>query len=99
VATGQKQFSGGADEKKEGDLDEEEPVEEGHIPQIGATEFILQNDNMDEEESEWDVDFTYVVRGFLSYKIPYILGYRNAEDIELACKVVRNFLNYVGFLP
>jgi hypothetical protein len=49
-----------------------------------------------ERESEWEVDFCYVVRGFLSYKVPYVMGYRKSEDIVLACRTVKNFLDYVS---
>lgn len=62
---------------------------------MAATEFVNQND-ADLEDGEWEVDFEYVVRGFLSHKVPYVLGYMRFEDLELSAKVIRNFLNYVS---
>lgn len=59
-----------------------------------ATEFVPAGME-DDEDGDWDVDFEYVVRGFLSYKVPYVLGYMKFEELELSAKVVRNFLNYV----
>lgn len=64
---------------------------------MAATEFVPSGMNQD-EEGDWDVDFEYVVRGFLSHKVPYVLGYMRFEDLELSAKVVRNFLNYVGLM-
>ncbi|KAL7267401.1 hypothetical protein RUND412_010018 [Rhizina undulata] len=49
-----------------------------------------------DDDEEWDVDFVYVVRGFLSHKVPYVLGYLREEDLILAPKVIRNFLAYVS---
>jgi hypothetical protein len=57
-----------------------------------ATDFV----DKDDEDTEWEVDFEYVVRGFLSYRVPYVLGYMKFEELELSAKVVRNFLNYVS---
>lgn len=59
---------------------------------MAATDFV----NKDDEDSEWEVDFEYVVKGFLSHRVPYVLGYMRFEDLELSAKVVRNFLNYVS---
>jgi hypothetical protein len=89
VASGPKQFSGGLDAKKV-DMDAEA------IAQLAATDFVMQADSNDNDGLEWGVDFCYVVRGFLSHKVPYTLGYRTAQDIELSCRVITNFLNYVG---
>lgn len=65
---------------------------------MAATEFVpagMKND----DDGDWDVDFEYVARGFLSHKVPYVLGYMKFEDLELSAKVVRNFLNYVCCTP
>jgi hypothetical protein len=91
VATGQKQFFGGMDEKKMDDMDAEQ------IATMAATDFITSKDKSSDEDSDWEVDFAYVVRGFLSYKIPYVLSIRKLADLELACKLIKNFLNYVSF--
>lgn len=64
---------------------------------MAATEFVpagMKND----DDGDWDVDFEYVARGFLSHKVPYVLGYMKFEDLELSAKVVRNFLNYVCWI-
>jgi hypothetical protein len=93
VATGQKQFSGGLDEKKMSDMDAE------HIAMMAATDYIqFQDHNGQALDDLWEVDFAYVVRGFLSYKVPYVLGYKKPNELELACKMIKNFLNYVSFL-
>ncbi|KAI5847449.1 Argonaute complex, subunit Arb1 [Tricharina praecox] len=89
VQTGQKQYSGGIDPKKMDDLDAEQ------IGLLAATDFITFNDNGGDDAQEYDVDFAFVVRGFLSYKVPYGLGIRKVPELEMACQVVRNFLNYV----
>ncbi|KAA8904995.1 Argonaute complex, subunit Arb1 [Sphaerosporella brunnea] len=91
VSTGQKQFFGGMDEKKMDDMDAE------HIATMAATDFITLKDRGTTEDSEWEVDFAYVVRGFLSYKVPYVLSIRKLNQLELACKLIKNFLNYVVF--
>jgi len=93
VETGQKQYLGGVDEKKLGDLDAEQ------IGLMAATEFITFNDNGGDDAQEYEVDFAFVVRGFLSYKLPYGLGITKPTDLAIACQVVRNFLSYVSFLP
>lgn len=90
VQTGQKQYSGGIDPKKMDDLDAEQ------IGLLAATDFITFNDNGGDDAQEYDVDFAFVVRGFLSYKVPYGLGIRKVPELEMACQVVRNFLNYVS---
>ncbi|KAF8532900.1 Argonaute complex, subunit Arb1 [Trichophaea hybrida] len=92
VATGQKQFSGGLDEKKMSDMDAE------HIAMMTATDYIQFQDHTGQALDDlWEVDFAYVVRGFLSYKVPYVLGYKKPNELELACKMIKNFLNYVLF--
>jgi hypothetical protein len=91
VATGQKQFFGGLDEKKMDDMDAEQ------IATMAATDFITEKDKNPDEDSDWEVDFAYVVRGFLSYKIPYVLFVRKLNELEMACKLIKNFLNYVSF--
>jgi hypothetical protein len=91
VATGQKQFFGGLDEKKMDDMDA------AQIAVMAATDFINVQDNGIEQDTEWEVDFSYVVRGFLSYKVPYVMGIRKPTDLELACKLIKNFLNYVRY--
>jgi len=67
---------------------------------MAATDFV--STNLDEDD-EWEVDFPFVVRGFLSHRVPYVLGYIEVAHLELAAQVVRNFLNYVSlvfpFLP
>ena len=90
VQTGQKQFFGGMDERKMGDMDAEQ------IALMAATDFITFNDNGGEDAQEYDVDFAFVVRGFLSYKVPYGLGIRKVPELETACHLLRNFLNYVS---
>lgn len=49
----------------------------------------------DEEDEYWEVDFALVVKAFLSYKVPFYLGYNDVAELTTACKLVRNFLNYV----
>ena len=92
VASGQKQFSGGLDEKKMGDMDAEQ------IAMMAATDYI-DLEKVPDGSSSWEVDFVYVVRGFLSYRLPFVLGHRRPKDLELGCQVIRNFLNYVGAPP
>lgn len=88
ISTGPKQFSGGLDVKNS-DLTSEE------IAIMEATDFVQ---NMEQDE-KWEVDFAYIVRGFLSHKVPYVLGYLKIEHLELAAQFVRNFLNYVSYPP
>jgi hypothetical protein len=93
ISTGPKMFQGGVDVKKlPDDIDKEQ------IEQLKATDFLNHQDRKEtgDEEDDWDVDFAFVVRGFLSYKVPYVLAYRKPIDLELACQTVRNFLNYVS---
>ncbi|KAH8154892.1 uncharacterized protein LAJ45_01424 [Morchella importuna] len=85
VSTGPKAYSGGVDPKNVDGLDAET------IQAMAATEFV----DKDDEDSEWEIDFEYVVKGFLSHRVPYVLGYMRFEDLELSAKVVRNFLNYI----
>jgi Argonaute siRNA chaperone (ARC) complex subunit Arb1 len=59
---------------------------------MAATDFVSR---LEEEQEDWEVDFPYVVRGFLSYKVPYVLGFVKTPELETACRVVGNFLNYV----
>lgn len=92
VSTGPKAFSGGLDVKNNDDLDAEQ------IQKMVATEFVPA-DMKGDEDGDWDVDFEYVVRGFLSHKVPYVLGYMKFEELELSAKVVKNFLNYVRCTP
>jgi hypothetical protein len=67
------------------------------IHQLTATDYVTQKDiGTGSGGDEWEVDFAYVVRGFLAYKVPYVLGYQKIEELELAAKVIRNFLNYVS---
>ena len=91
VASGQKQFSGGLDEKMMDDMDTEQ------IAQMAATDYIQLEEN-GSGGNKWEVDFVYVVRGFLSYRLPFVLGHRRPKDLELGCQVIRNFLSYVGSL-
>ncbi|KAH0605537.1 uncharacterized protein H6S33_004759 [Morchella sextelata] len=85
VSTGPKAYSGGVDPKNVDNLDAET------IQTMTATDFV----DKDDEDTEWEIDFEYVVRGFLSYRVPYVLGYMKFEELELSAKVVRNFLNYI----
>ncbi|KAL7267400.1 hypothetical protein RUND412_010017 [Rhizina undulata] len=85
VSSGPKQFSGGLDLKNNDDMDAEQ------IQQMAATDYVRQDDDDDELE----VDFEYVARGFLSHRIPYVMGYMKMGDLQLSARVVRNFLNYV----
>lgn len=92
IVTGQKQFFGGLDEKKMDDMDAEE------IAMMSATDYIRHQDTGTVGDDEWEVDFAYVVRGFLSYKIPQVLFIRKLDELEIACRLIRNFLNYVSHL-
>jgi len=70
-----------------------------HIAMMAATDYIqFQDQNGRAQEDVWEVDFAYVVRGYLSYKVPYVMGYKKPNDLELACRLIKNFLNYVGFI-
>ncbi|KAG0134310.1 Argonaute complex, subunit Arb1 [Tuber indicum] len=86
ISTGPKQFSGGLDYRQNDHLEKEQ------LEAMAATDFV--STNLDEDD-EWEVDFPFVVRGFLSHRVPYILGYIEVAHLELAAQVVRNFLNYV----
>jgi len=87
-------FQGGVDVKKMPD-----EMDQVQIEQLKATDFVDHQDKKEtgDEEDDWDVDFAFVVRGFLSYKVPYVMAYRKPIDLELACQTVRNFLNYVVY--
>ena len=89
IVTGQKQFFGGLDEKKMDDLDAEE------IAMMAATDYIRHQDTGTADDDDWEVDFAYVVRGFLSYRIPQVLYIRKLDELMMACNLIRNFLNYV----
>ncbi|PUU75857.1 Argonaute complex, subunit Arb1 [Tuber borchii] len=86
ISTGPKQFSGGLDYKQNDHLDKEQ------LETMAATDFV--STSLDEDD-EWEVDFPFVVRGFLSHRVPYVLGYTEVAHLELAAQVVRNFLNYI----
>ncbi|CUS14282.1 unnamed protein product [Tuber aestivum] len=86
ISTGPKQFSGGLDYRQNDHLDKEQ------LETMAATDFV--STNLDEDD-EWEVDFPFVVRGFLSHRVPYVLGYIEVAHLELAAQVVRNFLNYI----
>ena len=89
ISTGPKQFSGGLDYKQNDHLDKEQ------LETMAATDFV--STSLDEDD-EWEVDFPFVVRGFLSHRVPYVLGYTEVAHLELAAQVVRNFLNYVSLV-
>ncbi|RPB05968.1 hypothetical protein L873DRAFT_8740 [Choiromyces venosus 120613-1] len=88
ISTGPKQFSGGLDYKQNDHLDKEQ------LETMAATDFV--STSLDEDD-EWEVDFPFVVRGFLSHRVPYVLGYIEVAHLELAAQVVRNFLNYIVY--
>ncbi|KAI5795574.1 Argonaute siRNA chaperone complex subunit Arb1-domain-containing protein [Geopyxis carbonaria] len=84
ISTGQKMFVG-ADPKKFEDMDAEE------IATMTATDFVHRPDE------DWDVDFAWVVRGLLSWRVPHVLCYNTDEKLALSCNVIKNFLGYVAY--
>ena len=50
-----------------------------------------------EDEDDWVVTFSDVVRAFLSYRMPYVLCIQKPEELEQGAQIIKNFLNYVRF--
>ncbi|KAL3427223.1 argonaute siRNA chaperone complex subunit Arb1 [Phlyctema vagabunda] len=92
-ASSKKQFTGGLDK----DVLEESTA--GEIRSFQATDFIRGSTNSkyyDPTNSKhWVVDFSGVVAGFFSQNYPDNIGYATTSDVQLACGVVKNFLNYI----
>lgn len=65
------------------------------IHEMVATDYITGGRG-EEGDEEWAVDFEYVVRGYLSWKVPYDMSYLKDEELVLATQLVKNFLNYVS---
>lgn len=88
IDAGIKPFTGGID--RDGTAQE--------IAAVVASDFVGTNNikYFDMSNSKhWVVDFEGVVKGFLSYRAPRVLGLNSRENIKTCCGVIRNFLNYV----
>ncbi|KAK6539748.1 hypothetical protein TWF694_009944 [Orbilia ellipsospora] len=99
INTAQKQF-GGVDEKFIREHDAED------IAKFKATDYVPEKihkagiqrlEELDDnyEEPEYKVDFNYVVRGFLTHRIPFCFGMKKTEDVDVAVSTIRNFLNWL----
>ncbi|KAF3171627.1 hypothetical protein TWF225_002242 [Orbilia oligospora] len=99
IKTGAKMF-GGLDQKfiKENDTEE--------IARFKATDYVPESmknigiqrvEELDDdyEDPEYTVDFDYVVRAFVTHKIPFDFGMKSPEQIEKAVNTIKNFLNYI----
>ncbi|KAK6363782.1 hypothetical protein TWF730_001196 [Orbilia blumenaviensis] len=99
IKTGAKMF-GGVDQKfiKENDTEE--------IARFKATDYVpdsmknigierIEELDDDYEDPEYTVDFDYVVRAFVTHKIPFEFGMKTPEQIEKAVNTIKNFLNYI----
>ncbi|KAK6531499.1 hypothetical protein TWF281_008301 [Arthrobotrys megalospora] len=99
IKTGAKMF-GGLDQKfiKENDTEE--------IARFKATDYVPESmknvgvervEELDDdyEDPEYTVDFDYVVRAFVTHKIPFDFGMKTPEQIEKAVNTIKNFLNYI----
>lgn len=87
ISTGQKMWQG-MDTKAMLEMDSSE------IAAQTATDYI---NSVTLDPEEWEVDFVYVVRGFLSWRVPYHLCHSGDTDMILAAKMIRNFLAYVVY--
>lgn len=91
IEVGTKTFNGGLDKET---LENSTAAE---IAAIQATDFVRSSNSKyyDPSDTEnWVVDWEGVVKGFLSYRAPKIMG--DGEDgVKMYCAVLRNFLNYV----
>ncbi|KAJ6258994.1 hypothetical protein Dda_5889 [Drechslerella dactyloides] len=99
INTGAKMF-GGVDGKFVKDHDAED------IARYKATDYVpekmhrigeprLEELDEDYEEEEYTVDFNYVVRSFLTHRVPFAFGMKTPENIEMSVNLVRNFLNFI----
>ncbi|KAF3930433.1 hypothetical protein ABW20_dc0102978 [Dactylellina cionopaga] len=99
INTGQKMF-GGVDQKFMKDHDAEE------IARYRATDYVPEQmhnigaprvEELDGgyEEPEHTVDFNYIVRGFLTHRVPFSFGMKTPENIEVAVGTIKNFLNWI----
>ncbi|EPS43523.1 hypothetical protein H072_2487 [Dactylellina haptotyla CBS 200.50] len=99
INTAQKQF-GGVDQKFIREHDAEE------IARFTATDYVpdkmknigverIEELDDDFEEPEYEVDFNYVVRGFLTHRVPFSFGMKTTENIDIAVGTIRNFLNWI----
>lgn len=66
------------------------------IHDMTATDYVTRGS---EDDEDWEVDFEYVARGYLSWKVPYVLNYMKDEELVAAANLIRNFLNYVPAPP
>ncbi|EWC43390.1 hypothetical protein DRE_07706 [Drechslerella stenobrocha 248] len=99
ITTGDKMF-GGVDQK----FVKEHSTEE--IARFKATDYVPEKMNRigearveelddDYEEPEYTVDFDYIVRGFLTHRVPFAFGIKTPENIEMSVNLIRNFLNFI----
>ncbi|KAK6335450.1 hypothetical protein TWF696_002226 [Orbilia brochopaga] len=100
INTGAKMF-GGVDNKFVKDHDAED------IARYKATDYVPdkmhrirlqeQDDELDgdDEDEEYAIDFNYIVRAFLTDRIPFAFGLKKPEDIEMSVNLIRNFLNFI----
>ncbi|CAG8982547.1 hypothetical protein HYALB_00002329 [Hymenoscyphus albidus] len=47
------------------------------------------------QEGKWVVDFEGIVKAFFSCTVPQRIGIHDDEMVKLACKVIKNFLDYL----
>ena len=107
IRTGQKAYGGGVSTEARGE-DEEEP-DASDIQAQTATDYVehyhtsnRNQDNwkgtpgvFDDDDEEWWVDFEHVVKAFLSHVVLQVFCLHTEEDLLVAIKTIRNFLNYV----
>ncbi|KAF8464155.1 Argonaute siRNA chaperone complex subunit Arb1-domain-containing protein [Kalaharituber pfeilii] len=109
IRAGQKSFGGGI--MIEGRGEDGEDADAADIAQQTATDFVdlvpisQRNANdwtgtpdvFGDEDEEWWVDFEYVVKAFLSHKVPFVFCLHTEGDIVVAVNTIKNFLNYIVF--
>jgi len=109
IRTGQKAYGGGLNLEGHGGEGEGEELDAADIAAQIAVDYVEhyttsnRNKNdwkgvpgiFDDESEEWWVDFEYVVKAFLSDTVLGFFRLIREEDILLAVKTVKNFLNYV----
>ncbi|KAF3909809.1 hypothetical protein ABW21_db0202097 [Orbilia brochopaga] len=102
INTGAKMF-GGVDNKFVNDHDAED------IAKFKATDYVpdklhriggpklqeIDEDDDNDEDGDYAIDFNYVVRGFLTDRVPFSFGLKKPEDIEMSINLIRNFLNFI----
>ena len=92
---GQSHFTGGIDNRMKEDLSKQEIAE--MTAHYNVSERVLDGfaDEAEGERPTYVVDFEATAKGFLSSQFPNICNWYDPQQVNTACKVLRNFYNYL----